>query len=890
MKSAIIIQKPKQYCLLVFFSILFISSAHSQTLRLPDIWKFKLGDNMDWATSSFNDADWGTKQIGQSWATKEVKDNVYAWYRTKIVIPSSMKATVEKGKDLKLHLGKIDDVDQTFFNGKLIGQTGSLPPKYVTKWNVERSYDIPLNAIQWDNENEIAVRVFSLDNGGIGMYQGPYSLTPVKWTDFISVDDTICETKNNGFVTKIKLTNKNNGAFEGAVHYWITDKTGKKVFTESKSVNVKPGKGAESIVSLSDFQPVKDQIFNVGYWITDINNTDTIKREQVYLANKVVHIEVGNEPKPIIENKVPDTFVSIPIPDQKLQGYLGERLKQNLEERLLKIHENGIMAGYLKRPGNQDWIGEHVGKYLEAACNVWENTRDVKLKEQMDRMVYELINTQKKNGYLGTYTPNNYWTSWDVWSHTYNLYGLLAYYKTTGYRPALEACMKIGDLLCTTFGNKPGQRDINLAGEHVGMAATCALDPMVTLYRYTGDKKYLDFCYYIVSAMEQHDGPKIISSLLSTGDVYKVADAKAYEMLANLVGFVNFYRLTGEKKFLNPVLIAWQDIAAHKLYVTGTTSSFECFKEDGVLPASENDHIGEGCVTVTWLELNQKLLAVTGELKYLDQAEKSIYNHLLGAENPETGGVSYYTPLMGIKEYSSGISCCISNVPRGISRIPFFTFGNLNDTPTLMLYGPASYKDNITTPAGVKTTLSVQIESDFPKSGNSLITINTTQNAFFPFALRVPSWCSSFIAEVKGKQYAGIANQYLLIKRDWKSGDKIRISFKMPVKVLDGGKSYPGQTAFQRGPQVLAFDSSLNPDLPKEFSLGAKEKLLAEEPEALNSTGVLPEAWIGKQAYVLHIPDTQNKLTKEKLILVPYADAGQTGGDVKVWLSLNENK
>ena len=102
------------------------------------------------------------------------------------------------------------------------------------------------------------------------------------------------------------------------------------------------------------------------------------------------------------------------------------------------------MGGYLQRPGNHPWVGEHVGKYLESACNVWRNTHDPRLKKQMDRMMYELINSQLEDGYLGTYTPDEYWTSWDVWSHKYNLYGLLAYYTTTGYQPALEACKKNG--------------------------------------------------------------------------------------------------------------------------------------------------------------------------------------------------------------------------------------------------------------------------------------------------------------------------------------------------------------------------------------------------------------------------------------------------------------
>jgi DUF1680 family protein len=703
------------------------------------------------------------------------------------------------------------------------------------------------------------------------------------WSDFISIQDTIYETNKNGFTTKIKLTNKSNSPFESTVKYWIIDKTGKEVFTESKKVQVKPEAGSVSVFTSSNFQPATGNIFKVGYWITGVNSPDTIKSVQVYLTDKDVDISVTAEPKLIIENKITDSFVSTPFQNQKLQGYLGERLKQNLDERLLKIHENEIMAGYLKRPGDQAWIGEHVGKYLEAACNVWKNTHDIRLKKQMDRMMYELINTQKKDGYLGTYTSDKYWSGWDVWTHTYNLYGLLAYYTTTGYRPAFEACIKIGDLLCNTFGNKPGQRDINLAGEHVGMAATCVLDPMVTLYRYTGDKKYLDFCYYIVDAMEQPDGPKIISTLLSTGDVYKVADGKAYEMLANLVGLVNFYRLTGNTKFIKPVLIAWQDIVTNKLYITGATSSFEYFKKDGALPGGENDHVGEGCVTVTWLELNQKLLAVSGNLKYLDQAEKSIYNQLLGAENPESGGVSYFTPLMGIKEFSCGISCCISNVPRGISRIPFFTFGNLKNIPTLMLYCPATYNENITTADNNKIDISVQIESSFPEYGNTTITVNTSQTALFSFGLRVPSWSSSFSAEVNGIKYQGKANQCLELKRVWKSGDKIKVTFNIPVQILNGGKNYPGQIAFQRGPQVLAFDNTLNTEFLKEYQFEPGQKLFVEKPEAKNNTDLLPEQWIGKQAYSVNVV----KPIKRQLILVPFADAGQTGGVIKVWLPMS---
>ena len=104
----------------------------------------------------------------------------------------------------------------------------------------------------------------------------------------------------------------------------------------------------------------------------------------------------------------------------------------------------------------------------------------------------------------------------------------------------------------------------------------------------------------------------------------------------------------------------------------------------------------------------------------------------------------------------------------------------------------------------------------------------------FPFALRVPSWCNSFIAEVGGKEYKGTANQYLIIKRVWKPGDKIKVSFAIPIQILAGGKSYPGQIAFQRGPQVLAFDSSLNIDLIKKYQFESNQKLTVEKPTEYN--------------------------------------------------------
>jgi len=857
----------------------------AQIVPLPKVVKFILGDGNGWADPGFNDAGWGNKQLGTSLNDTTVRKNIFAWYRITVFVPSGLKKTAELGKGLRLSLGKIDDVDFTYFNGKLVGQTGSLPPNYIGRHMEDRVYNIPLDLVQWDKNNCIAIRVFSPDSW-VGMYEGPYKLGPLQWSDSIAVEQSILATQNNGFTTTVKLLNNGNNPFEGTIRYRVMDTKNQELFSDTKPISVHPKKGAEAKAVFPAYQAVNQNIFKVGYTITEKVTGISLDKEELYLADKNLKIPVGKEPVPVVANKIKDAYTSIRFQDQQQKGYLGKRMNQNLAERLLKLDEAGTLDGYLTRPGHHPWAGEHIGKYLETASNVWKNTGDGRLKVQMDRLMYQLVNSQLPDGYLGTYVPDDYWTSWDVWSHKYNLYGLLGYYTATGYKPALDACIKMGDLLCRTFGTKPGQQDIILAGTHVGMAATSVLDPMIELYKYTGDKKYLDFCYYILEAWEQKHGPKIISALLNTGKVTAVGNGKSYEMLSNFVGLVNLYRVTGDEKLLKPVLIAWKDIAANKLYITGTTSSHEYFQGDGDLPAAQKDQMGEGCVTTTWVQFNHQLLMATGELKYFDEIEKSVYNHLLAAENPQTGCVSYYTPLMEAKPFTCYITCCQSSVPRGIAMVPNFSFGNLMDVPTLLMYEPAMYKETIFGSKDERIELNVQVSGNFPENGNAVIVVNTSKAAIFPLALRVPEWCSSFTATIGGKVYKDIKDQRLLIERSWKSGDQIIVSFNMPVMVLDGGRSYPGQIAFKRGPQVLALDSMLNGNVLKSYLPDAVRKVVVDQPAGTNKAGALPKNWIGQQAFTIGVAEKANTAKKQDWLLVPFADASQTGGAIKVWLPL----
>ena len=274
--------------------------------------------------------------------------------------------------------------------------------------------------------------------------------------------------------------------------------------SRKEKVVIEKGSGPANTYSFSYSIP-SEGIFKVESVFTETKTGNKLKKELIISSIERIDLPVSERPSVVVQNKIKDTFNSAPFESQKVGGVLGERLEINLTKRLLQVDEQALLDGYLDRPGDQNWVGEHVGKYLETAFNAWRYTQNKELKAQMDRILYVLLHTQLDNGYLGTYTPDKYWTSWDVWSHKYNLVGLLAYYDATGYLPALKAAQRIGDLLCRTFGNQPNQIDIITSGTHVGMASASVIDTMVDLYKYTGDQKYLDFAHYIVDAYDDPD-------------------------------------------------------------------------------------------------------------------------------------------------------------------------------------------------------------------------------------------------------------------------------------------------------------------------------------------------------------------------------------------------
>ncbi|MDR3710351.1 MAG: glycoside hydrolase family 127 protein [Capsulimonadaceae bacterium] len=577
---------------------------------------------------------------------------------------------------------------------------------------------------------------------------------------------------------------------------------------------------------------------------------------------------------------VADRFVPLMPEDVHFNGgLLGDRYNANETNRLLNVDENDLLDAFERRDvDHQAWQGEHCGKFLHAAMLTWACTKDAALRAKADRVADRLLKTQEPDGYLGTYASKNRWTSWDVWTHKYDLLGLLAYYQYTHSQAVLSACVKIGDLLLKTFGPGPGQRDINLAGGHMGLAPDSVLEPIVLLYRATGYQRYKDFAHYIILHYDAPTGPKLLSALKQYHSVERVGNAKAYEMLSNFNGVLELYRATGDSDLLSNMKIGWDDIVENHLYPTGSASAGEHFIEDKQSVSAQLDNICETCVTVTWEQFNLQLARLTGDAKYADAIEQTVYNHLLAAQKPTGDDWAYYTPLDGHKQYDRFTTCCHSSGPRGIALLTSIAYMTSSDGGIVVnLYNPSTAQARI--PSGV---VSVRQETRYPIDGHVDLYVHPVRNGQqFPLRLRIPSWANGTAITVNGKSshVAAAPGTYAVVNRAWRQGDRVGIAFKLSQRIVLGKSAVEGTAAVEYGPLVLALDEADNPGIPGVGSV----KLSSDSANKLNPRLVSGHSLAGEpvfQATGLDVNDQPVTLN-----LVPFAFAGHNGtSHYEVWI------
>lgn len=586
------------------------------------------------------------------------------------------------------------------------------------------------------------------------------------------------------------------------------------------------------------------------------------------------------EPLPFaVPARLPDVFHPLSPGRVTLGGFLGRRVAVNASRRLVELDLEPLLAGFRRKPGSHPWIGEHIGKWMHAATLAWAHTGDPVLRERLDFASGELIRAQEGDGYLGTYLPDvrfglhPAYADWDVWTHKYAILGLLTYHRYTGSAEALGAARRAADLLLRTFG--PGKKSLLSAGQHVGMAATSVLEPVVLLYRVTGAEAYLDFARYIVAAWDEPGGPRLLDELTQAGTVSTTADAKAYEMLSNLVGLCELARATGDRRHLVPARNAWEDIVRNHLYLTGTASSGERFRAPHVLPNTPSSEVGETCVTVTWIQLCWQLLRLTGDAKYAGEIERSYLNHLAAAQRPDGRAWCYFTPLEGEKAHDEQITCCQSSGPRAMVLAPsqaYFT-GTLGGTPFLAVTLFESSRAEITLDGH---DITVEQTSSFPLSAGATLELSLEGEATFSVLIRAPRWARPL--RIRGVPEAALSDLGFLVvpARAFRRGDRIEIEFALGSRLVQGDFGNSGRAALQWGPFVLAYDEAHNPTGPSFENVwlagGAKAVLLGDG-EATSLTFAAPI-----------LTDTAGRIEEKTALFVPFAEAGSSGGKFRVWV------
>jgi len=576
----------------------------------------------------------------------------------------------------------------------------------------------------------------------------------------------------------------------------------------------------------------------------------------------------------------------------KVEGYLGEKIDLCIDKRIKTQDVDHLVEPFRHKNETRLWQSEFWGKWIQSAIAAYDYNRDPEMLAIIKNAVSSLLDTQMPSGYIGNYSDEAQLQQWDIWGRKYTLLGLLAYYDLTGDKGALKASRRLADHLLTQVG--PGKADIVKTGNYRGMPSSSILEPMIYLYRSTGDKRYLDFSKYIVRQWETPDGTKLISNALagipvserfphpSTWWSYENGQ-KAYEMMSCYDGLIELYRLTGEPTYLKAVEMAVGNIIDSEINIAGSGTAFECFYKGAKYQTEPTYHTMETCVTMTWMKLCFNLLRITGNPTYADQIEKSTYNALMASMKYDGSQIAKYSPLGGIRhagEEQCGmhINCCNANGPRAFMMLPCFAVMGSQNEIYINLYS----QNESVVPVNPKNKVSIDIITDYPVTGRIDINVSPQKQEDFTIAFRIPSWSDNTLITVNGEEIIGNkAGTYKKITRVWNKSDKVVIKMDLTGRII----KLNGQQAILRGPVVLARDTRFDDGFIYESAvIEEKNGRVDLAPSSKKPANI----WMAFTAQLVLGTDLEGDFRNPKQIsFCDFASSGNTWGEdsrYRVWI------
>jgi len=580
----------------------------------------------------------------------------------------------------------------------------------------------------------------------------------------------------------------------------------------------------------------------------------------------------------------------------------------------------GKMEGPVK--GKMPFDDTDLYKIIEGASYSLISNPDPELDAYLDSVIGIIQTGQEPDGYITSWftidpaNPPAPWVKpsthrWENEISSHELYNsghlfeaAAAHYIATGKKNFLDIALKNADLLVENFG--PGKIQI-VPGHQIVETG------LIKLYRITNNRSYLELARQFLDWR----GDSLTHELFGSYSQDHIPVTEQEEVTGHAVRAVYMYAamtdiaaIYKDTNYRNTVERLWENMVNKKFYITGGIGARhegESFGENYELP--NQTAYCETCAAIGSVYWNHRMFLLTGEAKYYDILERTLYNGLIAGISTDGKTFFYPNPLESDGNYTFNhgsctrqswfdCSCCPTNLIRFIPSVPGLIYAQNKDTLYVNLYA-----SNIVTVNVGNTEINISQQTNYPWEGSILLNIDPEVSKEFTLKLRIPYWVRNIAtpgnlytyldkkpAEVRvmvnGESvYADIGKEYIEIMRKWERGDTVHVVFPMNVKraIPDMNvKEDLNKVAMEYGPLVYCAEEIDNGGYVFEMTIPDTATYNIDFREDLFG-GI--NSIVGKAYYSVIPQDTKcSDKVASGIVLVPYFLWSNRGvGKMRVW-------
>lgn len=561
-------------------------------------------------------------------------------------------------------------------------------------------------------------------------------------------------------------------------------------------------------------------------------------------------------------------------------------------------------------------LDSDVYKWLEALA--YEHIRRplaAELRSLGDDLVELIVRAQRPSGYIHTWvTVHGGDESLDDWAESFVPYCAahliqagVAYARAFDDNRLLDVASRMADYLGDVRRRHP-----QFVPLHPGLEMA-----LVELYRQTGERRHL----HLAAAFVDGRGFDHIGWWKFTPDRYiddiPLREARAIRghavmALYLLCGMVDVAVETGDAELLAAAQDQWEDFVSSKMYITGGAGSMhhdEAFGRSFEL--SPDTAYAETCAAVASTMLAWRLLLATGESRYADLIERTVYNGLLSGGSLDGDDYFYVNPLL-LREAGRVLSpdgyshrkhwyecaCCPPNLMRSLSTFQQLCY--TADERGVQVHQFLSGDLLVDAPTGPRA---ISVKAGVPfGDGDVMIRVDETGGDEWELSLRIPEWGrDSSLTASWADGTAPVEPDslgYLRMRRAWAPGDLVTLSLHPRFEALESDPridAYRGQRAIVRGPLVWCVEGiDLSDALQIDRLRLAGDAALVEEEDAtlpfvplarVNLEPIPARGQSGVPYFAETSANAGDPASKVPTRLVPYFAWGNRGATtMRVWI------